>query len=90
MPIQFESLNDRVIIKVETVEEKSPGGIIIPGNVDQRPDKGVVLSAGPDVKGLKVGDNVIFGKYSGTPIEADGEKLVSMTEAEVFCKYVST
>ncbi len=90
--MKLRPLHDRVIIKREAEEEKTAGGIVLPGTATEKPSRGEVLAVGNgkilengDVKALdvKVGDKVLFGKYSGTEVEADGEKLLVMREDEI-------
>ena len=74
----IKPLADRVLIKPATAEEKTQGGIIIPGSAKEKPLKGEVLAVGKGTKDeemvLKVGDQVLYGKYAGTEIEIEGEK----------------
>ena len=83
---------DRVLIKRVAEEEKSRGGIIIPDTAKEKPMEGEVLAAGPGVRGedgklhpldVKIGDRVLFGKWSGTEIKIDGEDLVVMKESDI-------
>lgn len=86
-------LHDRVIIKRLEEEEKTSGGIIIPDTAKEKPSKGEVIAVGPgarDDKGnrqaldVKVGDTVVFGKWSGTEVKIDGHELVIMKESDIF------
>ena len=88
-------LADRVVIKALEAESKTAGGIIIPDNAKEKPQKGEVVAVGPgktDDKGnvikmeLKVGDKVLYGKYSGTEVSVDGKDLLIMREADVLAK----
>ena len=83
----FRPLQDRVLVRRIEEEEKSRGGIIIPDTAREKPMEGEVLAAGPGARGedgklhpldVKVGDRVLFGKWSGTEIKIDGEDLVVM------------
>lgn len=85
-------LYDRVLVRRVIEEEKSRGGLYIPEQAKEKPAQGEVLAVGqgrrPDSGGLipletKVGDRVLFGKYSGTEIEVDGEKLLILREDEI-------
>jgi chaperonin GroES len=85
-------LYDRVIVKRVTEESKTPSGLFIPEQAKEKPVQGDVLAVGqgrrPDNGGLipletKVGDRVLFGKYSGTEIEHEGEKLLVLREDEI-------
>jgi chaperonin GroES len=85
-------LHDRLIVKREAEERKSPGGIVIPDTATEKPTFGKVIAVGkgkilengelraPDVK---AGDKILFGKYSGTEVKVDGEELVVMREEDV-------
>ena len=88
-------LHDRVVVKREKEDATSVGGIIIPNSATEKPIKGNVLAVG---KGkinkngdlipldLKVGDSVLFGKYSGTDIKVGKEELLIISEGDVLCK----
>jgi chaperonin GroES len=90
--MKMRPLHDRVIVKREAEERKSPGGIVIPDTAAEKPIFGKVLAIG---KGkvlengtvrpvdLKVGDKILFGKYSGTEVKMDGDELVVMREEDV-------
>ena len=91
--MQLKPLLDRVVIKRIEEENKTTGGIIIPDTAKEEPSQGVIVSVGPggrDEAGheipmtLKVGDRVLFGKWSGTEVKIEGEDLVIMKESEVF------
>lgn len=88
-------LADRVVIKALEAESKTAGGIIIPDNAKEKPQKGEVVAVGPgktDEKGnvikleLKVGDKVLYGKYAGTEVSVDGKDLLIMRESDVLAK----
>jgi chaperonin GroES len=88
----FRPLHDRVVVKRIVAEEKTKGGIIIPDSAKEKPSEGEVLSVGPggrDEAGklipidIKVGDKVLFGKWSGTEIKLDGEELLIMKESDI-------
>jgi chaperonin GroES len=90
--MKFRPLHDRVVVKRIDAEEKTTGGIIIPDTAKEKPSQGEVLSVGPggrDESGklvpidLKVGDVVLFGKWSGTEVKLDGEDLLIMKESDV-------
>jgi chaperonin GroES len=88
----FRPLHDRVLVRRVEAEEKTAGGIIIPDNAKEKPAEGEVLSVGdgaynedgerikPDVK---VGDKILFGKWSGTEVKLDGEDLLIMKESDI-------
>jgi chaperonin GroES len=90
--MKLRPLHDRVIIKRLEAETKSAGGIVIPDAAAEKPIKGKVIAAGTgkileDGKvrpiAVKVGDIVLFGKYSGTEIKVDGEELLVMREEDL-------
>lgn len=80
-------LADRVIIKPAPAETKTVGGIIIPDTAKEKPLQGEVLAVGQGTKDeemiLKAGDQVLYGKYAGTEVEFDGEKLLIMRQSDV-------
>lgn len=80
-------LHDRVIVKAAAAEAKSAGGIIIPDTAKEKPQRGVVVAAGNGKKDepltVKVGDNVLYGKYAGTEISIEGEDLLIMRESDI-------
>ena len=88
----FRPLQDRVLVRRIEEEEKTKGGIIIPDTAKEKPMEGEVLAAGPGTRDddgklhpldVKVGDRVLFGKWSGTEIKIDGEDLVVMKESDI-------
>ena len=90
--MKLRPLHDRVVIKRQEEERKSAGGILIPDNATEKPIRGKVIAVGngkilEDGKqrplDVKVGDIVLFGKYSGTEIKMDGEELVVMREEDI-------
>jgi chaperonin GroES len=90
--LKIRPLHDRVIIKRLDEERTSPGGIVIPDSATEKPIKGKVIAVGKgkilengEVRPLdvKVGDNILFGKYSGTEVKVDGEELLVMREEDV-------
>jgi chaperonin GroES len=80
-------LHDRVIVKPAAAEEKTAGGIIIPDTAKEKPQRGVVVAAGPGKKDepmtVKKGDTVLYGKYSGTEIQLEGDDLLIMREGDI-------
>src|ERR1700730_11960424 len=89
---KFRPLHDRVVVKRIEAEAKSAGGIIIPDTAKEKPQQGEVTAVGPggrDDAGklipidLKVGDRVLFGKWSGTEVKLDGEELLIMKESDI-------
>jgi len=90
--MNIRPLQDRVIIKRMEEEKTSPGGIVIPDSATEKPIKGEVVAVGNGLVldngeirplDLKVGDKVLFGKYSGTEVTLDGEELLVMKEDDV-------
>jgi chaperonin GroES len=90
--MKIRPLHDRVIVKRIEEERKTPGGIVIPDNAAEKPDQGEVLAIGTgkvmeDGKvrplAVKVGDRVIFGKYSGSTVKVDGDELLVMREEDI-------
>ena len=90
--MKFRPLHDRVVIRRLEGEEKSKGGIIIPDTVKEKPQEGEVIAVGPgrrDESGklipldVKAGDQVLFGKWSGTEVKIDGQDLLIMTETDI-------
>jgi chaperonin GroES len=90
--MKFRPLHDRVVVKRIDAEEKSAGGIIIPDTAKEKPSQGEVIAVGSgsrDETGkivaldLKVGDIVLFGKWSGTEVKLDGEDLLIMKESDI-------
>ena len=89
---KFRPLHDRVVVKRIDAEEKSAGGIIIPDTAKEKPSQGEVIAVGPGARDesgkivaldLKVGDIVLFGKWSGTEVKLDGEDLLIMKESDI-------
>jgi chaperonin GroES len=90
--VNFRPLQDRVLVRRIEQEEKTKGGILIPDTAQEKPMEGEIIAAGPGARGddgklhpldVKVGDRVLFGKWSGTEIKIDGEDLVVMKESDI-------
>jgi chaperonin GroES len=90
--MKIRPLHDRVIVKRIEEERRTPGGIVIPENAAEKPDQGEVLAIGTgkvmdDGKirplAVKVGDRVLFGKYSGSTVKMDGDELLVMREEDI-------
>jgi chaperonin GroES len=90
--MKIRPLHDRVIVKRIEEERRTPGGIVIPDNAAEKPDQGEVLAIGTgkvmdDGKvrplAVKVGDRVLFGKYSGSTVKMDGDELLVMREEDI-------
>jgi chaperonin GroES len=80
-------LHDRVIVKPAPAEEKTKGSIIIPDTAKEKPQRGTVVAAGPGKKDepvtVKVGDTVLYGKYSGTELQIEGLDYLIMRESDI-------
>jgi chaperonin GroES len=90
--MKIRPLHDRVVIRRTEEERKSPGGIVIPDNAQEKPIQGEVIAVGhgkPLDNGqvrpmdVKVGDRVLFGKYSGSEVKIDGQELLVMREEDI-------
>jgi chaperonin GroES len=90
--MKFRPLHDRVVVKRIDAEQKTAGGIIIPDTAKEKPQQGEVLAVGPggrDEAGklvaldVKVGDRVLFGKWSGTEVKIDGTEVLIMKESDI-------
>ena len=90
--MKFRPLGDRVVVRRLAEDQKTPGGIIIPDTVAEKPQEGEVISVGPgapDNNGklvpttVKAGEYVLFGKWSGTEVKLDGEELLIMKESDI-------
>ena len=90
--MKFRPLHDRVVVRRVTPLERSPGGILIPDTVKEKPMEGEVLAVGPgtrDEQGARIplavapGDRVLFGKWSGSEVKLDGEELLIMKEGDL-------
>ena len=88
----FRPLHDRVLVRRIEAEEKTPGGIIIPDTAKEKPVEGEVLAVGPGAcgddgrlhpLGVRAGDRVLFGKWSGTEVVIEGEERVIMKESDI-------
>ena len=91
--MKIRPLHDRVVVRREAEEEKTAGGILLPGSAQEKPNQGVVVAVGNgrvldngEVRpvDVKEGDIVVFGKYAGSDtIDADGEELVILSESDI-------
>ncbi|HEX2884796.1 co-chaperone GroES [Vineibacter terrae] len=90
--MQFQPLHDRVLIEPSTAESKSKGGIIIPDTAQEKPQQGKVVATGKGARlddgrliplDVKVGDTVIYGKWSGTEVKIGGKDFVILKESDV-------
>ena len=91
--MKFTPLHDKVLVKRTEEEEKSAGGIVLPGSATEKPSQGEVVAVGPGKKtengdvspvGVSVGDTVIFGQYGGNEIKIDGEEYLILSESDIF------
>jgi chaperonin GroES len=86
--IKIKPLADRVLIEPATAEQKTAGGIIIPDTAKEKPQKGTVVAVGPGTTEqkvtVKVGDLVLYGKYSGTEISFEGKNYLIMKESDIY------
>ena len=90
--MNFRPLHDRVLVRRVEAEEKTAGGIIIPDTAKEKPQEGEVVAAGTGTKAedgkitppdVKVGDRILFGKWSGTEVKVNGEDLLIMKESDI-------
>jgi len=86
--VALKPLADRVLVQPNAAEEKTAGGIIIPDTAKEKPQKGKVVAVGTGKKDepmtVKVGDSVLYGKYSGTEITIEGNEYLIMRESDIF------
>jgi chaperonin GroES len=86
--VNLKPLADRVLVEAAAAEEKTAGGIIIPDTAKEKPQRGKVVAVGTGKKDepltVKVGDTVLYGKYSGTEISVDGKEYLMMRESDIF------
>ena len=90
--MKFRPLHDRIVIRRIEGEDKTKGGVIIPDTAKEKPQEGEVIAVGPGARDesgtiqaldLKVGDRILFGKWSGTEVKLDGEELLIMKESDI-------
>ena len=88
----FRPLHDRILVRRIEAEEKTAGGIIIPDTAKEKPSEGEVIAVGPGARDesgkltpldVKVGDRILFGKWSGTEVKLDGEDYLIMKESDI-------
>ena len=91
--MNLKPLADRVVVKPSVAEERTKGGIIVPDTAKEKPVWGTVIAIGPGkvsdegkliAPEVKVGDSVLYGKYSGTEVTVDDEELLIMRESDIF------
>ncbi|MGQ0663849.1 MAG: co-chaperone GroES [Pseudomonadota bacterium] len=90
--MKIRPLHDRVVVEALDVEEKTKGGIIIPDTAKEKPMEGKIIAVGPGARGedgklqpmgVKVGDKILYGKWSGTEVKIDGNDLLIMKESDI-------
>jgi len=90
--MNFKPLHDRVLVRRVESEEKTSGGLIIPDSAKEKPSEGEVVACGDGARkdsgeliamGVKAGDRILFGKWSGTEVTIDGEELLIMKESDI-------
>ncbi|MDZ4781068.1 MAG: co-chaperone GroES [Planctomycetia bacterium] len=95
--LKVRPLEDRVVVEPKEAEERTAGGIVLPDTAKEKPQRGTVVSVGPGklldsgergTLSVVVGDEVIYGKYSGTEIELDGKDLKIVRETDILAKVV--
>ena len=95
--IKLKPLDDRIVVEPMEAEERTPGGIVLPDTAKEKPQRGTVLAVGPGKLldngqrgevSVVVGDEVIFGKYSGSEVEVDGRELKILRESDVLAKVI--
>jgi chaperonin GroES len=94
----LKPLDDRVVVEPLSAEETTAGGIVLPDSAKEKPQRGTILAVGPgrlldsgerSTLSVKVGDEVLFGKYGGTEIEVDGKEIKILRESDILAKVVS-
>jgi chaperonin GroES len=92
MALKLKPLGDRVIVKQSQAEEKTKSGILLPDSAKEKPTQGKVIAVGPGkvddngkrhTLGVKTGETIYYGKYSGTDVEVEGEKFVILRESDI-------
>jgi len=95
--MSIRPLDDRVVVEPLEAEEKTAGGILLPDSAKEKPQRGKILAAGPGklrdngertALSVKVGDEVLYGRYAGSDIKEDGKELKVMREADILAKIV--
>ncbi|WP_417566178.1 co-chaperone GroES [Marinobacter sp.] len=91
--MKIRPLHDRVVVRRKEEEEKTAGGIVLPGNAKEKPSQGEVIAVGNGrilengetrALAVKVGDTVVFGQYAGNTVKVDGEELLIMSENDIY------
>jgi chaperonin GroES len=95
MAVRIRPLDDRVVVKPQEAEEKTAGGILLPDNAREKPQRGKVIAVGPGrlldsgergTLSVKVGDTVIYGRYGGSDMKIDGDEHKILRESEILAK----
>ncbi len=95
--INLNPLDDRIVVEPVAAEEKTAGGIVLPDSAKEKPQRGIVLAIGPGKLldngergelSVVVGDEVIYGKYSGSDVEVDGREVKILRESDVLAKVI--
>ena len=90
--MKFRQLHDRVVVKRLESEQKTKGGILIPDTAKEKPQQGEIIAVGPGARDdsgkivaldVKVGDRILFGKWSGTEVKIDGDEFLIMKESDI-------
>ena len=88
MSVNVKPLADRVLIEAAPAEEKTVSGLFIPDTAKEKPQKGIVVAVGPgktdEPMTVKVGDSVLYGKYSGTELTVEGKEYLIMRESDIY------
>ena len=96
--VKLRPLDDRVVVEPMEAEQMTAGGIVLPDSAKEKPQRGTVISVGPGklmdsgergTMSVKVGDEVIYGKYSGTEIELNGQDVKILREADILAKVLA-
>ncbi|QBM17585.1 10 kDa chaperonin [Marinobacter sp. JH2] len=91
--MKIRPLHDRVVVRRKEEEEKTAGGIVLPGNAKEKPSQGEIIAVGNGrilengetcSLAVKVGDTVVFGQYAGNTVKVDGEELLIMSENDIY------
>ncbi len=96
--LRLRPLDDRVVVEPVEAEERTAGGIVLPDSAKEKPQRGMVISVGPGKLmdngnrgelGIAIGDQVIYGKYSGTDIDVDGHEIKILRESDILAKIIA-
>ena len=94
----LKPLNDKIVVKRLEADDKTAGGILLPDSAKEKPQRGTVIAVGPGkmldsgdraALGVVVGDEVLFGKYSGTDVKVDGKEVKILRESDILAKVVN-